>query len=600
MNHYPKRQGSTAMSAMPFLCHWRPVIMLILLLTHANDGFAGQKVLLINSYHPQYEWTAELTRGVSEQLTSSMEEADLRVEFLDGRRMVGNEAYPRSLAALFQIKYRQYHPDVVITSDDYALDFMLKWGDRLFPGVPVVFSGVNVFRPEHLNARPRYTGLLEGMEIEGNLALIMRLRPDTSRIIMLADRTEFGLQMGHHASSVMQQFTRDRRYPRVKLELWDDLNFDELAQRLAALPESAAVLMLAIHKDNEGRYFSFARDLPALTAGSKAPMFGMWGSLLLGQGVVGGLMNNPYNHGRHATMIAQQVLAGIPPSELPVTTETAYLPSFDYRALQKFNIKKDLLPPDSTLSFEPQSIWYRYRQMIITTLAIVLGLASTVAVLLVNIHHRRQAEMNLKQWNRDLDKQVRTRTRELEEQARELTQLGNEMRQLAYTDTLTTLPNRRAGQERLKSLLSREGAGTQLLSIALIDLDHFKQINDSFGHEVGDKVLVEAAGRIRDALRPEDQVFRWGGEEFLVVLSATTADQAIMVSERIREQIQQPSCTPVRRVTTSIGTASHTPGEQLDTLLLRADVALYQAKQAGRNRVISSQPCDDRARRQLT
>ncbi|WP_344954644.1 hypothetical protein [Zobellella aerophila] len=261
--------------------------MMILLLTHAGYVFAGQKVLLINSYHPQYRWTAELTQGVSEQLAQSIKVEDLHVEFLDGRRMVGNEAYSNSLAALFQIKYRQYHPDVIITSDDYALDFMLTWGDQLFPEVPVVFAGINVFRPERLTARPRYTGLLEGMEIEGNLDLMMRVRPDTKRIIMLADRTEFGLQMGRHARSVMQQFTREQRYPQVRLELWDDMNFGELKQRLAALPENAAVLMLAIHKDNSGRYFSFTHDLPPLTADSKAPLFGMWGSLMLGTGVVG-------------------------------------------------------------------------------------------------------------------------------------------------------------------------------------------------------------------------------------------------------------------------------------------------------------------------
>ncbi|WP_116473143.1 GGDEF domain-containing protein [Zobellella maritima] len=592
MNHYLQRRGLSFTQAVSLLCQWRHTLLLILLLTPAGAGVAGQKVLLINSYHLQYGWTAELTRGVSEQLASSVEEEDLHVEFLDGRRMVGNEDYTRSLATLFHIKYHQYRPDVVITSDDYALDFMLTWGEQLFPGVPVVFSGINIYRPAHIGARPRYTGLLEGMKIAGNLDLIMRLRPDTRQIIMLADRTEFGLQMGNRARAVMQEFLQDQRYPRVRLDLWDDMSFGELQQKLAALPESAAVLMLAIHKDNKGRYFSFSRDLPPLVAGSKAPLFGMWGGLMLGTGIVGGLMNDPYTHGRKATMIAQQILAGTPPSRLPVATDTAYQPSFDYRALQKFRIRNDLLPPDSTLAFEPESIWYRYRQVIISSTVIILGLVATVAVLLINIRRRRQAEQTLKAWNRDLDTQVRRRTRELEEQARVLARLGDEMRQLAYTDPLTELPNRRAGQERLKSLLGEERAREPRLSVALIDLDQFKHINDRFGHEVGDKVLVEAAKRILDALRSGDQVFRWGGEEFLVVLPATMPDQAIMVSERIREQIQQLSFTPVRHVTASIGTATHIPEETLDTLIRRADEALYQAKQTGRNRVIGSQQCD--------
>ncbi|GAA3529755.1 hypothetical protein GCM10022394_06260 [Zobellella aerophila] len=311
-------------------------------------------------------------------------------------------------------------------------------------------------------------------------------------------------------------------------------------------------------------------------------------------------MNNPYTHGRHAAMVAQQILAGTPPSALPVLNDTDYRPSFDYRALQRFNIKTDLLPPDSTLAFEPEGIWYRYRQVIIISLAVILALVSTVAVLLANIHRRRQAELTLRKWNRELDRLVRIRTQELEDRAHELARLGNKMRKLAYTDSLTELPNRRAGQELLKTLLGRERDREQSLSVALLDLDQFKQINDRFGYEVGDKVLVESAGRIRDALRAADQVFRWGGEEFLVVLPETPADQAIQIAERIRERVQQPSFTPARQVTTSIGVASFTPGEPLDALLGRADAALYQAKQSGRNQVIGSQQCLVRSSRQHT
>lgn len=560
-------------------------VLLVLSLLLARTAFAAPHVLLLNSYHSQYPWAAALTEGVADLLAPSIGDENLHVEYLDGRRMVGDNSYFQALAALLRIKYRQFHPDVIITSDDYALEFMLAWGDQLFPGVPVVFCGINVLQPEQLTGRTLYTGLLEGMEIEGNLDLIMALRPGTRRIVMLADRTEFGVLMARHAREVMQQRAEGRWQPRVTLELWDNFTFNALQRQLSELPQNAAVLMLAIHKDAGGRYFSFGSDLPVLTSLSPAPMFGMWGGLMLGTGIVGGMMNNPYQHGRSAASMAQQILAGTPPWELPMIDKATYRPYFDARALERFGILRSRLPVDSTVAFEPeQGFWQRYQWQIMATLLVLLGLLVTVVVLTINIHRRRKAEQVLRHWNQELDGKVRARTADLEDQAKQLAHLSHEMHTLAYTDTLTGLPNRRAGQEWLEQLLA--GADTEPLSVALLDLDHFKQINDRFGHAVGDAVIAEAALRVRDALRPDDQVFRWGGEEFLLVLPATAAVNALKVAERVREQLQHPSGTAARQVTASIGVASRRPGDAADALLLRADERLYEAKDSGRNRVV--------------
>ena len=164
----------------------------------------------------------------------------------------------------------------------------------------------------------------------------------------------------------------------------------------------------------------------------------------------------------------------------------------------------------------------------------------------------------------------------------------DEMRRLADTDGLTGLPNRRVGLQRLAQLIEQARRGTQL-SIGFVDVDHFKSINDTYGHEVGDQVLV-AVGRAMDELvRSGQDVVRMGGEEFLVMLPGVDLAAAHVRMEEIRQQLQQiqlRATAPGLVVTASIGVAQLTAGDpDMASLLRRADEAMYAAKQQGRNLV---------------
>ena len=165
--------------------------------------------------------------------------------------------------------------------------------------------------------------------------------------------------------------------------------------------------------------------------------------------------------------------------------------------------------------------------------------------------------------------------------------------ELAVTDQLTGLHNRRYMAGRLKALVERAGRGGEPVSVLALDIDHFKKINDGFGHDAGDEVLQEFAVRLASNVRANDIPVRQGGEEFLVVMPDTPIEDALRIAERIRLHV---AGAPFRilggdeqlTVTISIGVATSRPGElQPDGLLKRADAAMYQAKQAGRNRVIA-------------
>jgi diguanylate cyclase (GGDEF)-like protein len=161
----------------------------------------------------------------------------------------------------------------------------------------------------------------------------------------------------------------------------------------------------------------------------------------------------------------------------------------------------------------------------------------------------------------------------------------------ARRDPLTGMRNRLSLQEHAEIEMLRASRSRQALSIILFDLDHFKQINDRHGHQAGDAALKAVADCVRTVMRSSDQAFRFGGEEFLVLLPGAAASQAAAVAERFRTElarieIELEACT--LRLTASFGVVEWRAGEESwDDLVRRADQALYQAKHGGRDQVIA-------------
>lgn len=165
--------------------------------------------------------------------------------------------------------------------------------------------------------------------------------------------------------------------------------------------------------------------------------------------------------------------------------------------------------------------------------------------------------------------------------------LRQEFEHLATHDSLTDAFTRRHMDEACRLELERSRRSGRPLSLLALDLDHFKSINDRFGHQVGDRALIAFVATVRGLLRQADQLGRFGGEEFVVLLPETPAEQALAIAERIRAAVQQSATEP--RCTVSIGVASLQDGDgSVDTLLARADAAMYRAKELGRNRVVAA------------
>ena len=156
----------------------------------------------------------------------------------------------------------------------------------------------------------------------------------------------------------------------------------------------------------------------------------------------------------------------------------------------------------------------------------------------------------------------------------------------ADIDYLTNLSNRRFATRALEVELSQTTVDALSTGIILIDIDQFKMINDTFGHGVGDQILIQVAQLLQQDLFSTEIVSRWGGEEFIVIIPNTTAEEIYQTAEGLRQRLANYYHLEVGQVTASFGVALAESGEQLETLLKRADEALYLAKQQGRNRVI--------------
>lgn len=156
---------------------------------------------------------------------------------------------------------------------------------------------------------------------------------------------------------------------------------------------------------------------------------------------------------------------------------------------------------------------------------------------------------------------------------------------LAETDRLTGLFNKGKFNEVLKKEVERAKRYKRPLSLIIFDIDHFKRINDTYGHKVGDEVLKELAKIIKSVIRKADFVARWGGEEFVILAPETDLDGALNLAEKLRQTVEKHQFPTVKNVTISLGVAQYIDGETPEEFIIRADMALYKAKENGRNRV---------------
>jgi diguanylate cyclase (GGDEF)-like protein len=222
----------------------------------------------------------------------------------------------------------------------------------------------------------------------------------------------------------------------------------------------------------------------------------------------------------------------------------------------------------------------------------IIAIFISVTVICIAIWYGRKLSGQLQDMNNYLERKIYERTESLLDTQKELLEDNNELTRMALTDNLTGLSNRTHMNRILRQEYARFERHNQRFGIIMLDIDHFKNVNDKLGHDTGDRVLKKLASIVAGAIRTSDFVARWGGEEFLICCTTIEEADLLPIAETIRQLIADADFERAGQVTASLGCAAIVKGENISELIKRSDVALYEAKNNGRNRSVVAEFTD--------
>jgi PAS domain S-box-containing protein len=346
-----------------------------------------QDILIVHSYHQGFRWTDSVMEGMLDVLQKEVPDTDIHVEYLDAKRLS-----PETISPLFENtlrhKFSDTPPEVILVSDDPAFDLMLTLREKLFPGVPIVFCGVNDFSDERLAGHAAVTGVTEDFNIKGTVEIALKLYPDAKHLAVINDSTITG------------KFNR-QRFLQVLPELSDridvielfDLSTEELSSQLKSLPKDSFILKLSLARDQSGRSYSTSESNRMIASLSGLPVYSCWDFILVGD-VVGGLVVSGRQQGEAAALMAAQVLKGLRAEEIPIlrTSPNAYM--FDYKVMQRFGIKESSLPEGSIVLNRQMSAWELYWGWILGT--VVTGSLQMLLIVALLTRGKRLRAANAK------------------------------------------------------------------------------------------------------------------------------------------------------------------------------------------------------------
>lgn len=542
------------------------LIIILLLITvpflMTVDAAAKKNILVLHSYHQGLEWTDQISEGIR-SVFPYKDEVKIYYEYLDTKRNYSQKYYEK-LISLYREKARIINFDAIIVSDNAAFNFILKYGEELYPQTPVIFCGVNNLNKNLLKNHEDICGIVEKAEHRKIINLILKLHPDLNKLIIINDQTLTGKNIKSELKLILKEYEN-----RLDYEIWDSFTIDELQNRLVKMDKNNVIYLLVLNRDKNGNFISYNQGINIIRGVSNNPIYGAW-DFFLGKGIVGGKLISAQAQGREAALMAKKIISDQKDLSGKVVYDNGNDYFFDYLELKEFDINKDELPANSKIINQPEPFLEKNYQFLFWGL---IFLAAIIVVLLIIFYFKYKEKKKIEKLNRELEEKVRARTKEL--------------RKMVITDELTGLFNRRRILELLEKELAKCRRYQRNLSVIMMDLDFFKDINDSYGHQFGDKVLKKIGYILQENTRKLDLVGRYGGEEFLLILPETELEKASLVAEKLRQKIKKAEIKGQDlRLTASFGTAQF-DDDLSHQLIKKADDLLYKAKAKGRDRVES-------------
>ncbi|MFW5837628.1 MAG: response regulator, partial [Desulfovibrionaceae bacterium] len=351
----------------------------------ASQAGEEQHVILVHSYHDSMIWVENIENAILDVLKPADNDIILHIEHLDSKRIHSEEHY-RRFAGLLEHKYERTPLALVMSSDNNAFEFLMQRRDRLFPGVPYVFCGVNDFKPELLHGASGVTGVAEIISPRETVNAMLDMMPGIQRIYVVNDHLNTGRAWTRTIRNDLRGIS-----DRVRVEYNEDLSLQELQDNIRSFGPGDAILLGVFFSDREGRYLTYEKVGSLLTGISKVPVFCLL-RFNLRDGAVGGKVISGYYQGAAMSRIAKRILAGEDPDAIPVQTEGANRFIFDKEQLDRFGVPESRLPRGAILINRPFSFYANYKELVWATAGVIAGLLLLVSLLAKNIHSRRRAE----------------------------------------------------------------------------------------------------------------------------------------------------------------------------------------------------------------
>ena len=351
----------------------------------------SKDVLLLHSYHKGYTWTDDISSQIEKNFKDN-KNVELTTVYMDSKR-IDTSSYLNNLANLYKEQFQNRKFDLIIVSDNTALDFMIKYHDFLFKDTPVLFCGINDFDSSILdvnNIRNFMSGVAEEVDLEKNFELISKLHPKLKNLLIINDTSTTGYAVKKGLDPIIKKYEK-----KFNIEYTDDLEINNLKQKVSSLDkENSVILFVLLFKDTTGKYFTHKQSFAQVKKVSQVPIYGLW-DFYLNNGIVGGLLTSAIAQGDAVSKMAIEVLNGKKISDIPILEKSPNVYMFDYNELKKFNLDVSKQIDNPIIINEPSSVYKEHTKFFLLSIIIILILSIIVIILKANIQKREKVELEL-------------------------------------------------------------------------------------------------------------------------------------------------------------------------------------------------------------
>jgi len=353
-----------------------------------------KNVLILNSYanesniifgYQSKDWTSEIISSINSEFLNSKMNITVKMNYMDSNDNFEDE-YGQELYNLYKNKFKDTKFDVVIALDDNAFNFLIKYGDSLFPNTPVVFSGVNNFDKSMARDHPLFTGLAKSADIQSTIDVGLKLHPNTKQVFVILDKTSSGIQYKKLIEDIIPSYN-----DKVNFLFSDEENITKIKKQIDNLPENTIVYFDATLKNDTGNYISTDQSADILFKDINIPMYSKV-YMDTNKQSIGGMITEGSDLGKEIGKLALRILEGEKVSDIPVVEDSSHKYEFNYKKLKQFNIHAGVLPKGSKIINEPPTFYNISKKLIIGAIAIIIFI---IILTIFNIYKRRLCEKSL-------------------------------------------------------------------------------------------------------------------------------------------------------------------------------------------------------------